>query len=187
MLEWTIRDNVAPGYLGPYRDEFVSQLDNRYSREGWMFGWLYGDAKLDFLGACKVYEEAYFQYFVQWPLLLDYVCRNASDVYDDAQSNVHSGLDYTVQETGCTHIQDIAIRNCVVRFGMVFVGRELMQIRGRKGKSPASTALSPGEVPFHLPKFITIPTNVGDFTGRWWLPGSVEDFYQRNRRVFVRS
>jgi hypothetical protein len=62
-----------------------------------------------------------------------------------------------------------------------------MQIRGRVGKGRASTALSPGEVPFHKPELISVPTNVGDFINRWWLPGSVEDFYQRNRRIFVKK
>jgi hypothetical protein len=184
---WELRDNVAPGYLGSRRDQLISELNLQYGTDGWKFVWCYDTGLLDFVQACKVYEEAYYKYFQLWPGLLDYVCRKASDVYDDAVSNVGSGLDYMAQETGHTHIQDIAIRNCVERVGKEFLGKEPMQIRERIGKDAASTALSPGQVPFHEPGLITTPTNIGEFIDRWWLPGSVEDFYQRNRRIFVKK
>ena len=40
----------------------------------------------------------------------------ASNVYDDDPSNVESGLDYSKRGELRTHIQDIAIGNCVKRF-----------------------------------------------------------------------
>jgi hypothetical protein len=68
-----------------------------YGEGNWIFGWVFGEEQLNFVGGCKVYEQAYYEYFWYWPLLLDYVCRNASNVYDDAESNVNSGLDYTIR------------------------------------------------------------------------------------------
>jgi hypothetical protein len=91
-------------------------------------------------------------------------------------------LDYTVQETGRTHVQDIAIRRVVARLGRQFEGDQLIQIRDALGDHPLSMALSPGQVPFHRPDVILLPEIEG-----WWLPGSVESFYQSNKLLQRRT
>jgi hypothetical protein len=83
----------------------------------------------------------------------------AADVYDDDPSNVESGLDYSKRGELRTHIQEIAIRNCVKRFGRKFGGDKLLQIRDRIGEHPLSLALSPGQVPFHKPELLSNPDN----------------------------
>ena len=107
---------------------------------------------------------------------------------DDDPSNVESGLDYLQRGALRTHIQDIAIRNCVKRFGREFRGDKLIQIRDRMGEHPLSLELSPGQVPFHKPELISYPDNLEEISNKaWWLPLSVEDFYQLVKRLVVRD
>jgi len=64
----------------------------------------------------------------------------------------------------------------------------LIQIRDRMGEHPLSLALSPGQVPFHKPAFISHPDNLVEIRNKaWWLPLSVEDFYQLAKRLVVRD
>jgi hypothetical protein len=56
------------------------------------------------------------------------------------------------------------------------------------GDHPLSLALSPGQVPFHKPELMSHPDNLTEIRGKaWWLPSSVEDFYQRGKRLVVRK
>ena len=103
----------------------------------------------------------------------------AREVYDYEPDDVNSGLDYMVQNGTATHLQDIAIRNVVLRRGWQFKGRELVQIRSHStywGKK-----LSPGKVRFHRPDLIVNPHLEG-----WWEPNSIEDFWQSNKALQVR-
>jgi hypothetical protein len=186
--DWKLVDNTSPGYVGQRRNDLRGERDNKYGTENWQTVWLVGDDYLDFEEVCRLYEDAYFQYFEKRPELLDLLLRVASDVYDDEPSNVESGYDYLKQGSIRTHIQDIAIRNCVRRFGRTFNGNTLLQIRDRMGEHPLSLALSPGQVPFHRPELISFPDNLAQLeTSAWWLPLTVEDFYQRAKRLVVRN
>src|ERR1700683_4118471 len=93
---------------------------------------------------------------------------------------VGSGLDYSIQETKRTHVQDIALRWAVLLNGLMFRGTELVQIRATQGKHPLSPLLSPDNVPFHRPDWTVRPVLTG-----WWQPGSVEEWYQSNRWLQV--
>lgn len=151
-------------------------------------GWLVGNKFLEYLEVCQLYEDAYYEYFKMRPELLEYLLSEASNVYDDDPNNIESGLDYSKRGAVRTHIQDIAIRRCVRRFGNKFKGKKLIQIRDRVGNHPLSLALSPGQVPFHKPKLLSNPDNLEEITkNAWWLPGSVEDFYQRAKRLCVKK
>ncbi|MFC1656649.1 hypothetical protein ACFL14_01630 [Patescibacteria group bacterium] len=172
-----------PGYLGKKRDAKYLEWDELYGKDSWRLVWNVRESSYCFLAMCALYEDAYYHYFENHPDVLQQLISEASGVYDDAQSNVFSGFDYTIQETNRTHIQDIAIRNAVVRFGEHFKGTELIQIRQEKGTHPLSITLSPGKVPFHRPEWIEIPK----VPPSWWEPDSVEDFYQSNRWLAVRA
>lgn len=150
--------------------------------------WLVNDKLLEYGEVCQLYEDAYFEYFKQRPELLDHLVEVAKEVYDDDPSNVESGLDYQKRGEVRTHIQDIAIRRCIKRFGKSFRGNQLIQIRDRLGAHPLSLALSPGQVPFHKKEWLSNPSNLQQIqSNMWWLPGSVEDFYQRAKRLCVRA
>src|SRR3989344_7468943 len=136
-----------PGYLGKHRDGKHKEWDGKYGKGDWRLVWQWGEQTLDFLGACMIYEDAYFIFLKSRPEILGRLVGEASEVYDDELSNVESGLNYLTQETQRTHIQDIAIRRCVVRFGVWFHGGELIRIRQEQGNHELSMILSPGRVP----------------------------------------
>ncbi len=129
------------------------------------------------------YERSYDAFFDEHPEVLDQL-EPFADVYDDAESNVDSGLDYSLQETDCTHVQDIAIRRCMAERGRQFKGSELLQIRDRVGSHELSMILSPGQVPFHDPSLIR--GGVEPDPRQWWEPESTEAWYQANKTLLVK-
>ncbi len=167
------------GYFGRHRDERFSEYDQQFGRGRWRIAWARGESVLGFDGVVMLYEDAYFAYLALRPALLEEFVATASDVYDNERSNLTSGLDYSKQEGSRTHLQDIALRRCVIRFGREFAGSRLIQIRDQDAKPPVhplSLTLSPGRVPFHRPEWIRQPELIG-----WWQPGSVESFYQSGK------
>jgi hypothetical protein len=186
--EWKLVDNTSAGYVGSRRNELWAERDSKYGKGNWRSVWLVEGDYLEYEEVCRLYEDAYFEYFKKRLELLEYLLEAASDVYDDDPSNVESGLDYSRQGSVRTHIQDIAIRNCVKRLGREFRGQTLLQIRDREGEHPLSLALSPGQVPFHKPELLSDPDNLREIRSKaWWLPLSVEDFYQRAKRLAIRK
>ena len=145
--EWNLVDNTSPGYVGKHRNELWAERDAKCGKGNWQAIWLVGGNYLEYEEACRLYEDAYFEYFKQRPELLEYLLEVALDVYDDDPSNVESGLDYSKRGDFRTHIQDIAIRNCLKRFGREFRGDGLIQIRDRIGDHPLSLVFArPGSV-----------------------------------------
>ena len=172
-----------PGQFGRRRDQRRSEFDALYGRGGWRVVWQMGRRVGSFAEAATVYEDAYYLYLRDNPAVLAELVSGASEVYDNDLSNIGSGLDYGRQESDRDHLQDIAIRRCLVRLGEEFRGREPLQIRHSVGKHPLSMALSPGAVPFHYPEWIIQPEIV-----LWWAePGSVESFYQSNKLLQRRA
>lgn len=176
--DWKIGLDTV-GYLGKHRDEKMAEWQEQYG--GVAFGWQFGEVLLDFDGVCQVYEDAYYEFLLKSRYILADLIVSAKDVYDDEESNVLSGFDYRKQETGRTHIQDIAIRRSLLRLGLWFKGEKLIRIRQEKGDHSLSMSLSPGWVPFHRKDMIRDPQLEG-----WWRPDSVESFYQSNRVLLVR-
>lgn len=178
--EWI--DIGRPGYLGRHREERYGEWDSKYGKGNWRIAWKVDGKELSFVELCAVYEEAYVQFLKRFPDVLHRLVCDAADVYDDAPSNVNSGLDYTKQETERTHVQDIAIRRAVARLGEKFGGKELIQIRHDKGIHPLSMTLSPGKVQMYDTSLIIQP----ELTG-WWDRGTVEALYQSNKFLQVRK
>ena len=176
MTTWI--DVERPRQLGKERDKRHAQWDIKYGKDNWRLVWKVKNFFFDFLGACALYEDAYFAFLQFHHPMVVQLTDAGSNVYDNELSNIESGLDYTKQESVLTHVQDIAIRRCLVRLGSWFRGAEPIQIRSHDSKFP----LSPGLVPFHRPNLIEQPEIVG-----WWQPGSTESFYQSNRFLQVSS
>jgi len=170
-----------PGYLGAKRNTLEAGFDEEYGVGGWRLAWAVGEVMTIRSGMNMLYEDAYFAYLDSNRDVLKRLAEQACEVYDDEISNVGSGLDYTIQETPRTHVQDIAIRRCMVRFGVAFKGSELIRIRHDLGTHELSMVLSPGHVPFHRPELI-----VDEIEG-WWGGGSVEAFYQSNKFLQVKT
>lgn len=170
-----------PGYFGRHREERYKEYDAQFGgRTNWRIAWrLSTGLILDFLGMCKLYEDSYYFLLRDNPEIAKELITTARDVYDDAESNVWSGLNYQLQETNRTHVQDIAIRNAILRLGLEFKGERLLRIRDKDGDHPLSLTLSPGHVLFHAPHLLIQP----EIEPRWWEKGSVESFYQSNKVV----
>ena len=170
-----------PGYFGAKRDQRAAEYDAEYGAGNWRIMWQIGSYLFDFPEICLLYEDAYMRHSEKNKVLWTSLVRVARDVYDDSPTNVESGLDYLKQETNRTHIQDIAIRRCVVRHGWRFLGDSLIQIRHDRGDQPFSMELSPGKVPFHDPSMFERPHLEG-----WWDDWSVECLYQTNKVLQIK-
>ena len=59
----------------------------------------------------------------------------ACEVYDNSFTNIESGLDYNIQETYSTHLQDVFIRRALKILGKEFKGNHPIEIRGRGHES----------------------------------------------------
>lgn len=166
-----------PGYFGDKRDQILKDYSQKYGaeNEGWRLAWDVNGEGFSRAQMNMLYEDAYFEFMSNNPDICQQLV-GFKDVYDDAPSNVESGFDYFRQETDRTHVQDVSIRRVMKRLGLVFQGTELLQIRDHLGTHPLSVTLSPGQIPFHRPDILLVPELVG-----WWLPGSVESFYQSNK------
>jgi len=171
-----------PGYSGKNKDQRQRQYNKIYGRNNWRVAWLVKGKIFSKEEIVLLYEDSYYIFFKKHPQTLKRLISQAKNVYDDVVSNINSGLDYAKQETKRTHYQDIAIRRCLVRFGLKFKGKKLIQIRDYQGKHPLSLKLSPGRIPFHLPELIKKP----ELTG-WWQVGSLESFYQSNKVLQIRK
>lgn len=176
--DWKTIDR--PGYFGSKRDQKHREYDQKYGANNWRIVWNLGENVIQRDGMNMLYEDAYFFFLKANKAVLEDLCSTAYDVYDDNPTNVKSGLDYNIQETDRTHVQDIAIRRAVIRLGYSFRGDDLLQIRDSLGEHALSMTLSPGKVPFHMPEMLEIPEISG-----WWNPGSVESFYQSNKVLQV--
>jgi hypothetical protein len=178
--QWTTLEE-RPGYMGSRRAAMATARDQQYGSGNWRLVWSWSGQWLGPEMAYGLYEDAYCLHLQAHPELLRLLLEEASEVYDNAPSNVASGFDYQAQEAGGTHLQDIAIRRVLVRLGVWFRGSQIIQIRDHLGTHSLSMLLSPGQVPFHYPEHITAPELSG-----WWAPGSVESWYQSSRHVQVR-
>ena len=179
MAIWTSVER--PGYLGKHREEKYAEWNKLYGEDNWRLAWKVGKLFVDKAGAYVLYEEAYFRFFEKNMCYANWLLKDACEVYDDEVSNVDSGFDYHMQETKRTHLQDIAIRRCLLRLNMWFEGTELVRIRQEKGTHPLSVILSPGRVPYHMPETIVPPESVS-----WWHSGTVESWCQNNKYLQVK-
>jgi hypothetical protein len=187
-----------PGYFGKQRDRIFEKYDLFYGKGNWEIGWVFGEnltwdndrlsirgeyQLLEFPENCKPYEESYYQYFANHRSELEWITNNYKDVFDNSPTNVNSRLDYTKQEKGIgTHIQDIAIRNVVNKFGLKFQGEGLLQVR--TGVGGPGENWSPMNIPFYETKWIMQPKLNG-----WWdkgVPDSVECWYQSNKVLMAK-
>jgi hypothetical protein len=190
------------GYLGKKRDQKIKEFDENLGEGSWMIGWVTGEnlvwnaqvntlegeyVVLDYARACKLYEDAYYAHFKQHAEELEWLVKNASEVFDNAQSNINSSLDYLKQEESTTHIQDITIRNIVARFGRRFEGSELVQIR----TDGLGEKWNPANLYFHRQDWFVEPRNAGNV---WWCrerykakEKSVECFWQSNKFLLVKG
>lgn len=177
-MVWKTLDR--PGFFGRKRDEVVRGYNECFGEGNWRIMWTWNDELIPKDLAYHLYEDGYYADSFRREDLWRELIATASEVYDHQPSDVQSGLDYLVQNSHSTHLQDISIRRVVVRRGWRFQGDKLVQVR--KHKEYWGDKLSPGKVSFHLPELIVVP-----HLESWWDKNSIEDFYQSNKVLQVRE
>ena len=182
-MTWKIVER--PGYFGKKRDELHNQWDDEFGEGEWRLAYQLGGVIVPREMGIQIYEDGYYEFFRKNPEELERIISDASDVYDTAPTNVQSGFDYSIQETPNNHLHDIAIRRVVARLGRWFKGDSLMEVRWKKSKG---FDYNPGIVLFHRPDLI-VPGEIKDYGGKgiWWGKDTIEDFYQRNKVLQVRT
>ncbi len=168
-----------PGYSGKTGKLQDKERDKIYGKNNWRTAFKWGNKILTYNDALQLYEDAYFEHFKNNPDDLDWIVKTAYDVYDNSDSNVFSGLDYSIQESTSTHLQDIAVRRSLMRFGLDFQGDHFVEIRE---KDSEGYRLNPGQLKFHIPEKIIEPEPQS-----WWNSGSVESFWQSNKVFQVKE
>lgn len=166
-----------PGPVGRRRAEQRERFDGVFEVGRWRSGWRFGGRVVDRVEALQMYEEAYYERLRDDAETLGWLCVTASEVYDNALTNLECGFDYAVQETPAVHLQDIALRRCLLWLGRRFAGDHPVQIRGH---TTEGYRLNPGQVPFPWPQVILPYAGTA-----WWQPDSVEAFWQHNKVVLV--
>jgi hypothetical protein len=165
-----------PSHLGKKRDDFVRSMNEKYGEGNWRLAWKIGNRFVPFEQAIILYEGAYFLEVYNnidfWKgTFLEY-----SECYDNAISNVKSGLDYSIQRENSNHYQDISVRRVMLALGLRFGSPDKPLMWIRHNSKDDGSYLSPGRVKFHLPKLIVQPELSG-----WWETGSTESFWQSNK------
>ena len=180
-------------FAGFRKKAIYETFDGMYGKANWLPAHFMEGKVISRYEAYLIYEEAYYQYLKSDPEIREWIVRTASEVYDIQPSNIGSGFDYTIQECGATHLQDISVRRVLTRLkleekGMayssealpvipIFEGDHPVQIRGVESEG---YVLNPGQVPFHKPDAIIQSDQSG-----WWDPGSAEDWYQKNKVLLI--
>lgn len=178
------RKLYRPGYFGRRRDQIVGELNSKYGSGNWDLRWCTRafPEGLTFNEACIFcYEYSYLRWFMEFPDDVDYVC-SFGECIDNSPTNVQSGCDYMKQEAFSTHIQDIAVRNVLKFLGRKFEGDKDNILTIRSADS-TGYRYGPGNIPYFDVTEITQPSKCP----KWANPGSVEDFWQSNKYVFVRG
>ncbi len=167
-----------PGYFSSRKEEIITNYNKLYGENNWQLVHHVSNKSLELHEALQFYEDAYFEYFKQHRDELEWIANNYENVCDNDPSNVNSGLFYSIQENKSNHFQDISIRRVLMRMGIWFGGKGLLEIR----MNPPGKKWNPGNIPFHKPELIQQPEIKG-----WWNPGSVESFYQSNKYLEVKD
>jgi hypothetical protein len=169
-----------PGYFGKKRDEFYKRYNETFGKDNWRIMWQWNGEQIPYGLACQIYEDGYYFDSFRRETLWKELGAVAKEVYDHQESDIESGLDYSIQSGNATHLQDIAIRRVMFRRGFRFKGDKLIQIRGHE--EYWGQMLSPGKVSFHLPELIIVP-----HLEKWWNKDSIEDFWQSNKVLQVKE
>lgn len=201
------------GFMGKQRGDITKKFDSYFGQNQWQIMHRLKDGRLltqkEFLE--QFYTQAYLDFFknkTSWiskyktsltganvlRRLLEY-----SDVFDTAESNVHSRTDFSIQETEDNHFHDIAIRRALEQLGLSFTVKEKSRglLHARDDRSQARL-LSDNETenPLHPARIISsfsdlIPDSQSPAKG-WWTKIdpegiSVEVLYQATKVLVLKA
>lgn len=168
---------------------FIRVMDEIAGEDRWTLSWDSGSRgdRLSFLEMCQLYETSYADHLRQNPTKLDEIVRY-TNVYDIEPRDIEAGTSYkSLRKANRIHIQDIAIRRILGANGLKFfqVYDDLLQVRSTS-VSELGAGLSPFLIPFVSDGHVITDSPLTPVDPKW-NRGSVEDFYQSNRRLVVAS
>lgn len=141
MLEF-----IQVGDLGKNRDSYLNKVSRVVGKDNWYWAFRVKKKLYSWEFGFQLYEDAVWEYLKSKPLLLESLILNYSDVFSLNRFDTESVLDYKKQTQNSDHYNDIAIRRCLVRFGVWFQGKDLLNL--------AKTDYCEKHIPFHLPHLI---------------------------------
>ena len=147
------------GYIGK-NTQIYDNINAKFGPGNWLRAHIFDSKVLSYDDALKLYEKSYLRFFKTHPDELEWLTETASEVYDNSLTNIESGLDYNIQETESTHLQDIAIRRALKALGKEFNGNHPFEIRGYQSEG---YCLNPGQV-----KFIDSEKIIDSGKETWW-------------------
>ncbi len=179
---WTTVER--PGWFGEAKNERLASYDTKYGPGNWRIRHRLGPRLLDFPEALRVYELCYELHFLNpntrflWTKLFE----QASEVWTELETDVESGLDYSVQKAPAPHYEDVSIRIIMQRYGHAFRGDPLIRIRA-DSTDAIGIALSSIHIPFLWPEFIEPVVEIA-----WWNrhKGSLEHFWHANKELQIK-
>ncbi|MFA6593850.1 MAG: hypothetical protein WCT16_01200 [Candidatus Buchananbacteria bacterium] len=182
--EW--KTVVKPGWFGEAKNDILAGYDREYGVDNWRIRHRLGPRLLNLPEALRLYELCYELHFLNpdtrylWTKLFE----QASEVWTELESDVKSGLDYSVQLAPAPHYEDVAIRIIMKLYGKKFSGDHLIRIRA-DSIDTIGIALSSIHIPFIFPQFIE-----SDSHGvQWWNRhrGSLEHFWHANKELQIKD
>jgi len=159
---------IQVGDLGKNRDQFITKVQKTAGKGNWFWAFRANKRLYSWEWGLQLYEDAYWHYLrSNVKKLKEIIAYN--DVYVYNRHETESVLDYKIQKHYQDHYEDIAIRRCLIRFGVWFTGKELLSIKD----SPFDDA----KISFHLPHLINKP----DATN------SIRSWLNTNRMIVIAS
>jgi hypothetical protein len=141
-------DFLLPGKIKK-RDQFNNLLNKRVGEGNWFWAFKVKDKLYSWDFGMQLYEDAYY-HFLEKNIFWIKKLTSYSDCYVINNKDLESELNYRNQNQRYSdHLQDIAIRRCLVRFGVSFKGKDIFKIK--------DSDIDDTRVPFHLPHLIRKP------------------------------
>lgn len=174
--------------IGENWQQLITFMDDCAGEGCWAFVWdVWKGAglNLSFLDTCQLIEASYARHLDKNPGMIQSIV-SYSGVYDVTPDDVKDGLEYVnLAHARGVHIQDIAIRRILGAAGLKFsrLTNDLLQVRSTSD-NPLGVSLSPFKIPFILGEYAITPNPLTPSSPKW-SAGSVEAFYQLNRRLIV--
>ncbi|MDD5289699.1 MAG: hypothetical protein PHT40_00685 [Patescibacteria group bacterium] len=175
---------AKPGWFGEAKNDMLAHFDQDYGAGNWRIRHRLGPRLLNLPEALRLYELCYELHFLNpntrflWTKLFEQAC----EVWTEYESDVESGLDYSIQKAKAPHYEDVSIRIIMKQYGHQFGGERLIRVRA-DSNDVIGIALSSIHIPFVFPEFIE-----SDAHGvQWWNRhrGSLEHFWHANKELQV--
>ncbi|RDJ35264.1 MAG: hypothetical protein DWQ19_10645 [Crenarchaeota archaeon] len=142
-------DYIPVSDLGNNRDKFLTKVTRQVGKGNWFWIFVAKNKFYSWEWGIQFYEDAFYSFFRKNIDSLQKLCLNFSDVCVKNRFDIESGLNYKKQTQHYDHFNDIALRRCLIRFGVAFRGKDLLNLDG--------TEYDQQKIPFHLPHLIRIP------------------------------